>query len=278
MTFNIKGSFSIKDGLNAWQQRSQLNVQTIKHARPDIIGFQEFQGGNLKTYKECLPEYQYILGPHIDDIEPYTYNAIAWNPARFTLIDAGGFWLSTTPERMSSDWESACTRVAHWTKLHCIQTNADMIHVNTHLDHISEQARQEGGKLILRKLTELGFAALPTVLTGDFNSSRWLPDYDVHIAPVATDATYRIFQDNGFVDTYVAAGQQDSSVSNTFHAFEGSQYTPAHFYMTWRIDWILFRDSTHHLKTNSCTIIHDAQPPLYPSDHYPVLAELTLKI
>jgi exonuclease III len=40
-----------------------------------------------------------------------------------------------------------------------------------------------------------------------------------------------------------------------------------------RIDWILFADSADTLRALSCEIIHDAQPPVYPSDHYPVVAE-----
>ena len=44
----------------------------------------------------------------------------------------------------------------------------------------------------------------------------------------------------------------------------------------WRVDWILTRDGTRHLHTSSSTIVRDAAPPLYPSDHYPVVSELVV--
>jgi hypothetical protein len=53
MTFNVRGSYH-RDGLNTWNNRAPLNVETIKHHAPHLIGFQELQGGNLETYQEVL--------------------------------------------------------------------------------------------------------------------------------------------------------------------------------------------------------------------------------
>ena len=44
----------------------------------------------------------------------------------------------------------------------------------------------------------------------------------------------------------------------------------------WRVDLILTHAGATAFQTTSCTIVRDAQPPLYPSDHYPVVAELRL--
>jgi hypothetical protein len=60
MTFNVRGS-NYRDGLNVWENRAPLNVETIKHYALHLIGFQELQGGNLETYQEKLPEYDYVL-------------------------------------------------------------------------------------------------------------------------------------------------------------------------------------------------------------------------
>jgi hypothetical protein len=40
------------------------------------------------------------------------------------------------------------------------------------------------------------------------------------------------------------------------------------------VDWIMLRAGQHPIQTTSCTIVHDAEPPVYASDHYPVVAEL----
>ncbi|MBZ0287813.1 MAG: hypothetical protein K8I30_09380 [Anaerolineae bacterium] len=53
----------------------------------------------------------------------------------------------------------------------------------------------------------------------------------------------------------------------TFHGFKGAQFEADYL----RIDWILTLGA---LQARSCVIARDEQPPLYPSDHYPIVAEL----
>src|SRR5262249_29298396 len=62
MTFNIANGLDTEDdGENAWALRAPLNVQTIHHYIPDLIGFQQCDEGNLATYRIALPEYHYLL-------------------------------------------------------------------------------------------------------------------------------------------------------------------------------------------------------------------------
>ncbi len=264
MTFNIRGAVHRGDGVNAWEGRAALNVRTIKRHAPDLIGFQELQGGNLATYREQLPEYAHELGPRAENAEPHGFNAIFWNPARLARREAGGFWLSRTPERHSGDWETDCIRVANWVVFRPVGDGADFLHLNTHLDHVSELARVEGSKLILRRLAGLGEGNPPVIVTGDFNALPGSP-------------AYRLFLEAGFTDTFLAAGDGDAEEADTFHQFKGADFAA----VRWadrpvRIDWILTRDGNRRLHARSCAIVRDAEPPVYPSDHYPVLAELEL--
>jgi endonuclease/exonuclease/phosphatase family metal-dependent hydrolase len=264
MTFNIRGSCHTVDGANAWAGRAALNVAVIKRHAPDLIGFQELQRGNLETYRACLAGYDHRLGPPAKDGEPHDFNAIFWQPTRLAPLDAGGFWLSRTPDRPSGDWGAACIRVANWVRLRAAAGDAEFLHLNTHLDHISEPARLAGCRLILRQFAELGADALPVVVTGDFNCLPGSP-------------AYRLFRAAGFTDVFLAAGNEDGEGTDTFHKFLGEGY-PAINYddRPTRIDWILTRDGAHRWQARSCAIVRDAAPPLYPSDHYPVLAELAL--
>jgi endonuclease/exonuclease/phosphatase family metal-dependent hydrolase len=44
-----------------------------------------------------------------------------------------------------------------------------------------------------------------------------------------------------------------------------------------RVDWILTKSGEEAaFVVHSCAILDDAAPPLYSSDHYPVVAELAL--
>ncbi|HUY76619.1 MAG TPA: hypothetical protein VMV29_07590 [Ktedonobacterales bacterium] len=76
MTFNIANAIDTEDdGVNAWASRAALNVATIQRYAPDLIGFQQFDQGNLATYQEQLPGYKWVLGPANDSLELQAYNA-----------------------------------------------------------------------------------------------------------------------------------------------------------------------------------------------------------
>ena len=266
MSFNVRGSSRDRGEANAWEKRADLNVEVIERRAPDLIGFQELQRGNLKTYGERLPQYAHVLGPRYGNGPPYDFNAIFFDPRRLELLDSGGFWLSETSERCSSSWGTRVARSASWAHFRLSEANLSFLHLNTHLDHVSRPARAEGGRLVLRKASELLEAEATVVLTGDFNCRPGTP-------------VYRNFVEGGFVDTYLAAGNEDRTDANTFHAFQGAHYREARPDLgPRRIDWILLRDPHRRIRVVSHSIArdHDEGSGVYPSDHYPVLAELVV--
>lgn len=261
LTFNIRGAYHRNDGVNAWPERAALNVRIMRQYAPDLIGFQELQVGNLDVYREELPAYHAFLGPRAEFHEPHQFNAIFWNPARLEPRASGGFWLSTTPERFSADWDTNCLRAAAWVRFRCRVSGAEFLHLNTHLDHISALARREGSALILRQLAALAAPDLAAIVTADFNCNPAQPPY-------------RLFQEGGFADTFLVAGQAERPEAATFHGFAGADYALPERENSGRIDWILTRDGAWRIHTSACAIIRDAEPPRFPSDHYPVLARL----
>ncbi|CAN5257304.1 endonuclease/exonuclease/phosphatase family protein [soil metagenome] len=270
MSFNIRGFSRERDGINRWENRAALNAATIKRYAPDLIGFQELRDESLDTYRKRLPEYAHVLGPRAGNKPPYEFNAIFFDPARLEVLDSGGFWLSETPDRYSSAWHTRVVRSANWIKFGSPSTGLSFLHLNTHLDHVSSHARVRGSELILRKTTELQGRDLPVIVTEDFNCPPGsLP--------------YRIFVENGFADTFLAAGNEDDEDASTFHAFRGLRYLllrcgdrmrPGR--KPRRIDWILLRNGRRRLRIETHEILRDRheKPRLYPSDHYPVLATL----
>lgn len=258
MSFNVRGSQHL-DGENAWKRRAPLNLRVIRSRAPDLIGFQELQGGNLRVYESGLPGYDHALGPRYENYPPYAHNAIYWKRDELELLDTGGFWLSETPGEFSLSWESSHVRCANWTRLRHLSSGAEFVHLNTHLDHESGPARMAGASLILSRLDA---GETPILLTGDFNCGP-------------ASRTYGILAGAGFTDSHLAAGNPPAS---TFHKFQGEGYRPKVAGRETRLDWILLRDGAHAGWTvRSCDAIRDAEPPVYPSDHYPVLAELYLE-
>jgi endonuclease/exonuclease/phosphatase family metal-dependent hydrolase len=265
MSFNVRGSFRDQGTPNAWGARAALNVGTIVRCAPDVVGFQEVQSGNLKTYGEALPRYDRLPGPEYGNRARPNLNAIFFDGERLRLHDAGGFWLSETPERHSSSWGSKAVRSANWAYFELHGYGPSFLHLNTHLDHVSAAARREGGRLILRRVAELldhYGESTPVVVTGDFNCRPGTP-------------TYRNFMEAGFVDTYLAGEEEEGVAAHTFHGFRGSRYKDVRPGLgPRRIDWILLRDPAQRLRALRHSIARDHDGETYPSDHYPVLTDL----
>lgn len=259
MTFNIRGS-QHRDGANEWTRRARLNVDCIRRCAPHLVGFQEFQKGNLKTYDAELSGYERVLGPGYENRRPWAYNAIYWDPDKLELLDEGGFWLSETPAKRSRSWGSSHVRSATWAHFRTL-SGEEFVHLNTHLDHKSVEARVEGSRLIISRLDELTDGELPALVTGDFNCNPGFKTYDLYKAARYSDAHLR-------------AG---NARENTFHRFLGRDFTPKRPDSEARLDWILLRGGSRAAwEVESCTVVRDEEPLVYPSDHYPVLADLVL--
>jgi endonuclease/exonuclease/phosphatase family metal-dependent hydrolase len=262
MTFNIFNTVpddEIEHFSDHWANRAAFNVKTIKRYDPDLIGFQEFEPVHRATYRETLPDYAHAIGNEAGE-----GTTIFWKAARFELVDSGVLSLPRTALPHVVDTEDEFLLSTNWVKLRCRESGSELIHVNTHLNDESEAARQAGADLNLRHLAALdGDRSLPVILTGDFNCNPWSP-------------VYRQLLSEGFVDSYRAAGHGDSVESSTFHGFQGSRYFSLEWgdQLFWRVDWIMLRAGQHPVQTTSCTIVRDAEPPVYASDHYPVVAEL----
>ena len=300
MTFNIRGSFH-RDGKNSWPHRRDLNVSTIKKQDPDIIAFQEVQEGNFCDYKHSLcDDYSHVVG-HVCDrdmqwnlldlcdlwkesesfsgamwnIHSHIFSNIGescqqdehapiyWKKERFVELNNGAFYLSQTPDTKSVGWESQLIRAATWVILKEKASGAEFIVLNTHYPHERHEAtRSECSLVILQQLTTLA-PDLPHIVMGDFNC---------HASPQC-DA-YSFFVRNGYQDTY-----KDSKRINTFHNFEGDRCS----INLGRIDWILIKNqpSSEEPKAevfvnSEAQIVRDAEPPIFPSDHYPIVADLGL--
>ncbi|MGH3085797.1 MAG: endonuclease/exonuclease/phosphatase family protein [Rubrobacteraceae bacterium] len=259
MSFNVRGSRR-PDGKNAWKKRAALNVDVIKRWSPDLIGFQEFQRGNHETYEKELPGYESALGPKYENKKPHAFNAIFWDTGRMERLDSGGFWLSQTPDEFSGSWNTAQRRSANWMKFRLVPEEREFVHLNTHLDHKSIPARQKGTRLIVEKLDAMG--NLPQIVTGDFNAEPG-------------KLVYETFSEAGFEDAHVRAGNPRTK---TFHRFRGEDFAPKKSDREWRMDWVLIRDGdSGKWDVNACLIVRDCDPPVFPSDHYPVTARLFLR-
>ena len=175
-------------------------------------------------------------------------------PERLGPLDTGGFWLSETPEKHSRSWGTRVARSATWALFGVPDDGLSILHLNTHLDHISALARREGSKLVVEKIAEISDRTdedpPAIILTGDFNARPGSSD---------PQEPHRIRLRGHLPRRRQRRGQS----ANTFHAFRGASYRDKHPARgPRRIDWILLKDPKGRLRIESHSIIHDADERL----------------
>lgn len=168
ISYNIRVG-SAPDGDHKWDIRKPASPAMIADQQPDIFGLQEALKMQLDYLEETCPDYDHV-GVHRDDgKEKGEVMAIFWNTKTQKMIKWGNFWLSETPEVPSKGWDAACFRTATWALLKDKRYNKKYYYVNTHLDHIGQEARANGLKLIVDRIDGINPEGYPMILTGDFN-------------------------------------------------------------------------------------------------------------
>src|SRR5215211_2435082 len=169
MSFNLRYN-NPNDGVNAWPNRKDWVAGLIRFHGADVVGVQEALAHMLTDLEARLPGFSRVGVGRADGRARGEFSAILYRTDRLALLDSGTFWLSPTPEVPGSKgWDAAIERVATWARFRDRRTGCRHLHLNTHFDHVGEQARQESARLIRRRLAALA-GDLPIVMTGDLNA------------------------------------------------------------------------------------------------------------
>ncbi len=168
ISYNIRVG-SAPDGDHKWDIRKPASPAMIADQQPDIFGLQEALKMQLDYLEETCPDYDHV-GVHRDDgKQKGEVMAIFWNTKTQEMLKWGNFWLSETPEVPSKGWDAACFRTATWALLKDKRYNKKYYYINTHLDHLGQEARANGLKLIVDRIDGINPEGYPMILTGDFN-------------------------------------------------------------------------------------------------------------
>ena len=170
MTFNIRlGVAHEEDTVNNWVNRRDAAVAMVKDVHPVVFGVQEAHDFQLDFLTEQCPEYKCVGVGREDGIHLGEHMSVFYDTTRVELKDWGTYWLSETPDEPSYGWDAACKRTATWTLLNDKKADRLFFFVNTHLDHVGEQARHNGLGLIVYQIENMNPYGWPMVLCGDFN-------------------------------------------------------------------------------------------------------------
>jgi endonuclease/exonuclease/phosphatase family metal-dependent hydrolase len=257
MTFNLRLDVA-SDGPNAWPHRRDWVASLIRFHAPDALGVQEALADMLTDLDRRLPGFARVGVGRADGRAGGEFSAILYRTDRLELFETGTFWLSPTPEVPGSKgWDAAIERVATWARFRDRRTGCTHVHLNTHFDHIGEQARQESARLIRRRLASLA-GDFPIIVTGDLNA-------DPQSAP------YRIFTQDTLAgastplrDAFLASSDGHYGPTSTWNAFKAIE--PGR-----RIDYVLV---STRIPVLAHGILPDSWDGRFPSDHLPVLAAL----
>ncbi|SHF08354.1 endonuclease/exonuclease/phosphatase family protein [Clostridium fallax] len=258
MTFNLKYDFTNNKD-NSWDERAERIEALIKENKPLVIGTQEGLIHMLKTLKNLLKEYDF-LGEGREGGEEGAeneFNAIFYKKEKLSLINWGQFWLSKNPkEKGSKSFESSLPRICTWAHFKIKEINKEFIQYNTHLDHISQKAREEGIKIILNFIKRTYKENnIPYMLMGDFNCYK-----ENEIFKIMKEwEEKQIILKNSYDEAL-------NDVVCTFHEFKGG-------FEGGIIDYILF---SKEFKINSVKVDSRKIKGGYPSDHYPVICNISL--
>jgi len=246
ISFNIRyNSWYDRESPNRWELRRDAVVRMVREEQPAALGLQEALIDQLQYLDSCLPQYRRVGVGRDDGMEAGEFMAIYYDTLRLELLSDSTRWLSLTPEVPSKYEGAGCFRTVTVARFRDRQSGKEFAYLNTHLDHVSEDARVRGaqviGDIVANRLGEL-----PAIVGGDMNCKADSSEYSpfgffrragLQDARTLTDSTSHAI-------TYNAFGQNDGAV----------------------IDHFLVRD----IKVLRFRTLNSDYGVPYISDHYPI--------
>lgn len=252
-TFNIRYDNPADSG-NLWVNRAPVVSNLIRFHSFDVLGIQEGLKNQLDDISNALPEYGRYGKGRDDGKDGGEHSAIFYRKDRFKLLKSGDFWLSETPDQPGKGWDATCcNRICSWVFLEDVQTKKKFYTFNVHYDHQGVVARKESSKLILKKIAEIAGTA-PVLLTGDLNGGRDSEWYQSIVTSGVLSDTH----------SKVKFPYANNSSSNGFRTPRG-QTVIDHIFMS------------KQFTATKWGILTDTYFGKFPSDHFPVLAQVELK-
>ncbi len=282
LSVNLRLS-TANDGDNSWPYRREFLATVIArypHGKGpyDFVGTQETilhpdPEFNQRDFLAArLRGYDFIGRSRDKNPEVGEGMFLFWKNDRWRIDprEHGTFWLSETPDVPGSKAQGAAhPRTAVFGLFHEIDKGGKLtgrrIYVyDTHLDHVSEIARQRGTKALMRHVASRKDQSAPVVVMGDLNctekspSVRYIQGEETQIDGAAEKSPIAL------VDTFFVANPKARQIG-TFNGFKAQGKK--------KIDFIFASPS---LKTLSAQIIYSRRDDGgFPSDHFPIEAVLT---
>lgn len=242
------------DSLDLWKNRLPVIADMVKFYDFEIFGTQEGLKHQLEAVQEQLPGYNYIGVGRTDGKEGGEHAAIFYKTSRFKLLDQGNFWLSPHTDHPNKGWDAALPRICSWGKFTDLRSDWTFYLFNIHFDHVGVVARQESSKLILSKIKDMA-GKTPVILTGDFNVDE-------------NNESYFLLKNSGVLTDAFDLAKVKLAADGTFNNFDITAKPKG------RIDHIFL---TSGFEVQRYGILTNTYNGRYPSDHFPVMIQVSYK-
>ncbi|HHV84472.1 MAG TPA: endonuclease/exonuclease/phosphatase family protein [Petrimonas sp.] len=251
-TYNIRMDTEA-DSLDAWQHRKEMVKGLVRFHDFDIFGTQEAFKHQLADILE-LENYAYVGVGRDDGKDAGEHSAIVYRKDRFDVLKNGDFWFAENPDVPGKGWDAVCcNRICSWAKFKDKKTGKEFFVFNSHFDHQGQEARKNSSLLLLKKIEEIAGKGV-VFCTGDFNAT---PD----------DEPIQILMNDGRLkDSFRVSACPPYGTEGTFNSFR------LDFPMRDRIDYIWVSEG---VKVNKYGVLNDVQYGHFPSDHFPVMVNVT---
>jgi endonuclease/exonuclease/phosphatase family metal-dependent hydrolase len=248
MSFNVRFDTEQDAPDHTWRRRKKAAAELIGRCGPQVVGIQEALAHQLGDLLEALPGYHHV-GRAREAGGRGEFVPILFERRQLEVVEAGDFWLSQTPDTEGSlGWDAPNPRICTWAVLRDLTGGGSFLVLNAHLDRWGEQARAESATMLVDKMGE--FPTLPCIVTADLNSGEGDRPLSILEAAMLRDSYRDLF---------------DGPVVGTVHHYG----EPAGA----KIDFVLCDPSWRVL---SAAVIQDRPFGRWPSDHFPVMADLEL--
>jgi endonuclease/exonuclease/phosphatase family metal-dependent hydrolase len=295
MTFNLLYAGAVNPA-GAWEERLPL-VREALHSGADVIALQEATAPQLADIEAFMGGYTLVAGPesgetrlprmvhrvgsilrtarirrrdlpaartvtttpHITHARRGEHCAILYRTERFEAMEGNAFWLSHRPHVPGSVLPGSwLPRVVNWVRLRDRESGRSVSIYNAHLDYLPWSPFRSAR--ILRGVLDSHWDHSPQILMGDFNAAPNSGAYK-HLGRELKRSPHPPLK-----DAWTAAAEQQGP-EGTYHGGTGR--------IRWigRLDRILYRPSLAVERVTTLTL-HSGST--YPSDHYPVLAEMRI--
>ena len=254
-----------------WDNSKLEVVKLINKLDCDLIGMQEVSGvcrDDLAQLMKKVSGKKYQLwwvNTYPENHKRVVGNAIFYKKKEFKLAKQAIYYLSPTPEVMSKGWvEKRYYRSALATEVTHKKTGKKFYFISTH-GPLAKGAKGPAGEVLCEIDKRYNKEGLPTIVLGDMNSR---PGDPFHTNMTAY-----------YEDCFQVAEKKCGTIG-TFNSASGSE---RNFTLSdRRIDHIYVRSTDKgKIKVKNYFVNRDKFEmngvSVYPSDHNPVVAELTIK-